>query len=134
MLDVEDGQAGLVDGEVVEGLRGVGDDAERARGDSLVDVAIAVGRAAFHGDEDGAGAHAARVVFDAGDGRGGAAGGADGSDFSDEIVPDHAVLIVDTVGRPRLQIIYFETPGPRVCEELVSLFCQHLLKLGDIWR
>ena len=66
VLDLEDGQAGLVDGEVVEGLRGVGDDAERAGGDGFFDVAIAVGRAALHGDEDRAGAHAAGVVFDAG--------------------------------------------------------------------
>ncbi len=89
VLDFEDGQAGLIDGEMVEGLRGVGDDAERAGGDGFLDVAIAVGRAAFHGDEDGAGAHAARVVFDAGDGRGGAAGRADGGDFGDQIVPIH---------------------------------------------
>ena len=73
--------SGLVDEEMIEGGRGVGDDAEGAGGEGLVDVAIAVGRAALHGDEDGAGADAARVVFDAGDGRGGVAGGADGGDF-----------------------------------------------------
>ena len=69
VLDVKDRQAGLVDGEMVEALRGVGDDAQRARGDGFFDIAIAVGRAAFHGDEDSAGAHAPRVVLDAGDWR-----------------------------------------------------------------
>ena len=92
VFDFEDGQAGLVDEQMIEGLRGVGDDAERAGGNGLVDVAIAVGRAAFHGDENRAGTHAARVVFDAGDGRGGVAGGADGGDFGDEIVPVHLVV------------------------------------------
>ena len=74
---------------MIEGRRGVSDDAERAGGDGLVDVAIAVGRAALHGDEDGAGLDAARVVFDAGDGLRGVAGGADGGDFGDEFVPMH---------------------------------------------
>ncbi len=37
VLDFEDGQACLENGEVVEGLRGVGDDAECARGDGFVD-------------------------------------------------------------------------------------------------
>ena len=90
VLDFEDGKAGLVDEQMVEGLRGVGDDAERAGGDGFLDVAIAVGRAALHGHEDRAGAHAARVVLDAGDGRVRAAGGANGGDFRDEIVPVHA--------------------------------------------
>jgi hypothetical protein len=57
MFDIENRQAGLIDGEMVEGLRGIGDDAERTGGERLVDVAVAVGRSAFHGDEDGAGAH-----------------------------------------------------------------------------
>ena len=73
VLDVKNGYSWLVDGEMVEGLRGVGEDAQRARGDGLLDVAIAVCRAAFHGHEDRAGPDAARVVLDAGDGRGRAA-------------------------------------------------------------
>ena len=60
-----------------------------AGGDSLVDVAIAVGRAALHRDEDCAGPHATGVVFDAGDGLGGVAGRTDGGDFGDEFVPVH---------------------------------------------
>ena len=52
---------------MIEGRRGIGDDAERAVGEGFVDVAIAVGGAALHGDEDGARLDAARIVFDAGD-------------------------------------------------------------------
>ena len=76
-------------------MGGVGDDAEGAGGDGLFDVAIAVGRAALHGDEDGAGADAAGVVFDAGDGRGGVAGGPDGRDFIDQFFQFMLWLIVD---------------------------------------
>ena len=83
---------------MIEGRRGVGDDAEGACGEGFVDVAIAVGGAAFHGDEDGAGTDAARVVFDAGDGLRGDAGGTDGGDFGDEIFPKHVWLIVDCGG------------------------------------
>ncbi len=43
VLDFEDGQAGLEDEEMIEGGRGVGDDAECAGGEGLVDVAVAVG-------------------------------------------------------------------------------------------
>ena len=89
VLDLEHRQAGLKDEQMVEGLRGVGNDAERAGGDGLVDIAIAVGRAALHGDKDRAGPHAARVVLDAGDGRGRVAAGADGRHFRDEIFPIH---------------------------------------------
>jgi hypothetical protein len=35
VLDMKDGQAGLIDREMVEGLRGVGDDAERAGGEAF---------------------------------------------------------------------------------------------------
>jgi hypothetical protein len=48
---------------MIEGLRGVSDDAKRSCGDGLLDKTIAIGRAAFHGHKDGAGMHAARVVF-----------------------------------------------------------------------
>ncbi len=55
VLDLEQRQARLIDGEVVEGRRGVGNDAERARGNGLLHVAIAVGRAALHGDKNAPG-------------------------------------------------------------------------------
>jgi hypothetical protein len=51
---------------MIELLRGVGDNAQRAGGDGLFYVAIAVGRAALHGDKNRAGLHFARVVLDAG--------------------------------------------------------------------
>ena len=73
VLDLQQRETGLIDEQMVEGGRGVGDDAKRACGEGFVNVAIAVGRAALHGDEDCAGTHAARVVFDAGDGLVGAA-------------------------------------------------------------
>ncbi len=81
VIDFEDGDFGLVDEEMIEGGRRIGDDADGSGGESLVDVAIAVGGSALHGDEDCAGADAARIVFNAGDGRGGVAGGSDGGDF-----------------------------------------------------
>src|SRR5450631_3090040 len=40
VFDFEDGQAGLVDGEVVEGRCRVSDDAECAGGDGFVDVFV----------------------------------------------------------------------------------------------
>jgi hypothetical protein len=66
VLDFEHRQAWLIDEQMVEGGRGVCDDAERAGGDGFVDVAIAVCRAALHGDKDCAGPHPAGVVFNAG--------------------------------------------------------------------
>ena len=89
VFDFENRQAGLVDGEMVEGGRRVSDDAECAGGDGLVDVFVAVCRTAFHGDKDGAGADAAGVVFDASDGGVGAAGCAFGGDFGGEFLPIH---------------------------------------------
>ena len=89
VFDLEDGQAGLEDEQVVELMRGVGDDAESAGGDGLFHVAIAISGAALHGDEDGAGLDATGVVFDATDGAGGVAGCTDGRDFSDEFFPIH---------------------------------------------
>ncbi len=89
MLDFEDGNFWIVDKQMIEGGRGVGDDAKSARGEGLFDVAIAVGGAAFHGDEDGTGLDAARVVFDAADGFGGVAGGTHGLHFRDEVFPEH---------------------------------------------
>ena len=74
VLDMENGLIGVIDREMIESLFGVSDDAESSGGDGFLDEAIAVGRAAFHGHKNGAGAHAARVVFDAGNGHGGAAG------------------------------------------------------------
>ncbi len=67
MLDFNDSAVRLVDDEMIEGLRGVRDDADGACGNRFVDIAIAVGGAAFHRDENGAGMDAARVVLDAGD-------------------------------------------------------------------
>ena len=64
----KDRQAGLKDQQMVELRRRIGDDTQRARGDGLLHVTIAVGRAAFHGDKHRAGPHAARVIFDAGHG------------------------------------------------------------------
>ena len=69
VFDFENRQTGLEDKQMIEGLRRVSHNAERAGGNSLVDVAVAVGRAAFHGDKDRAGAHPAGVVFNAGNGR-----------------------------------------------------------------
>ena len=46
-------------------LRRVSDDAESARGEGLLDEAIAVGRSAFHGDKDRARTHAPGIVFHA---------------------------------------------------------------------
>ena len=77
---------------MIEGLRRIGDDAERAGGDGLLDVAIAVGRAALHGHEDRAGLDAARVILDAGDGLGRVAGRADSGDFGDQFFPVHVVF------------------------------------------
>ncbi len=89
MLDFEDWDFGVVDQQMIEAGGGVGDNAECACGEGFLDVAIAVGGAAFHGDEDGTGLDAARVVFDAGDGFGGVAGCADGLHFRDEVFPKH---------------------------------------------
>src|SRR5262249_42331072 len=47
----------------------IGDDRNRSRGDSLIDVLIAVARLAAHGDKDISRPHAARIVLDAGDRR-----------------------------------------------------------------
>ncbi len=69
VFDFEDGDLGVVDEKMVEGRRRVRDDAEGTGGEGFLDVAIAVGCAALHGDEDGAGLNAARIVLDAGDGR-----------------------------------------------------------------
>jgi len=43
MLDFQHRQAGLEDQQVVKLLRRVGNDAQRARGDSFLHVAVAVG-------------------------------------------------------------------------------------------
>ena len=83
VLDMEERNFRLIDREMVESLLGVSDDANCARSNGILDKTIAVGRAAFHGHEDGALPHAARVVLDARDGCGGAAGRADGCDFGD---------------------------------------------------
>ena len=49
VFNFEDRQARFKHKQVIEPLRGVSDDAQRARGKSLVNVAIAVGRVALHG-------------------------------------------------------------------------------------
>ena len=94
VFDLEGRQIGMVDRKVAEGLRRVGDDAEGTGDRGFPDEAVAVGRAAFHGDEDCAGMDAAGIVFDARDGFGGFAGGIERGDFSDEVVPEHAEVIV----------------------------------------
>ena len=66
MFDLENGNFGAIDEEMVKDIRGIGDDAESAGRDSLIDVTISVGRSAFHGDEDGAGRNFARIVLYAG--------------------------------------------------------------------
>jgi len=67
---------GLIDEQMIEGVRRVRDDPECTRCDGLIDVAIAVCRAALHGDENRARLHFARVVFNAGDRGIGACAGA----------------------------------------------------------
>jgi len=67
MGDEQTWQFGMVLGEVGEGFGRVGDDAGSAQVKCGLDIAIAVGGAAAHGYEDGAGANAAGVVFDASD-------------------------------------------------------------------
>jgi hypothetical protein len=89
VIDLEERKTGLIDEQMVEGGRGVGDDAESAGGKSFFDVTIAVGRAAPHGDEDGAGTDSAGVVFNASDGLVGCARGVGCGDFVDQVFPIH---------------------------------------------
>ena len=84
--------ARLVDEQVIERLRRVSDDAKGAGGYSLLDVAIAVSRAALHGHEHRARTHTARVVFDTGHGLSRVAGGAKDSDCSGEFLPLHSEI------------------------------------------
>ena len=92
MLDLKNRQTGLKYEKMVEGGRGVGDDAQRARRNSPVHIAVAVGRTALHGHKDRAGQHTTGVVLDAGYGLLGVPASAYGSNFVDEFFPQHLVV------------------------------------------
>src|ERR1700743_2441914 len=77
---------------MIEGWRGVRDNAESARGNGFFDEAIAVRRASARRNEDRSGTDAARVVFNTGNWRVRCACRALRGNFRDEIVPLHAVL------------------------------------------
>ena len=65
VFHLEHRQPGFEDQQMIELLRRIGNDAERARGNCLFHVTVAVRRAALHGDKDRPLPHLARVVLDA---------------------------------------------------------------------
>jgi len=80
---------GFVHRQVVEGLRGVGNYAQRPGRDGLFKVAISVCRAALHGDKYRARFYPARVIFHARNSSIRASACANRSDFRNQFIPIH---------------------------------------------
>src|ERR1700722_6958867 len=75
VLDQGGGEFGVRRGELIVGRARVGEDGGGAFSKSGVEVAVAIGRFAAHGDEEVAGVYLAGVVGDAAEVNGVAAGG-----------------------------------------------------------
>jgi hypothetical protein len=81
-------------GEDVEGCLRVGENGRRAACERVVDVVVAVGRFAAHGDEEVTRLDLARVIGDAGERDGFAAPG-DGVDFVEYGAGIHRVILIE---------------------------------------
>jgi hypothetical protein len=102
MLHLKHRKPGAIYEQMIKRLRGVSNNAERPVAEGLVDIAIAVGRAALYRHENCTRFDAPRVILNAGNRLRRFAGAAYSGNFGGQFFPVHVVF--DCSGRERLTL------------------------------